>query len=94
MVLFNPTYAHINANGTTVLKRSPGNLAGVTINTKGASANILTLYDGLNSSAPVIAVIDTTSSVGSINFEGLVLQTGLTAILGTGTAADVTVVYA
>lgn len=93
-VLFNPTYAHMNSNATNVIKRSPGNLASVTINTKGATSNLLTLYDGLDSSGTVIAVIDTTANVGFVDFAGLVFQIGLTAILAAGTAADVTVVYA
>lgn len=89
-----PTYKHIDANATTTLKNGPGALIRVTINTKGATGNTLTLYDNTSGSGPVIAVIDTTTGVGSINFDEANFDTGLTAVMANGTAADVTVVFA
>ena len=40
---------------------------------------------------PVIAVIDTTSAIGTIGYDLNV--PGLTAVMGTGTAADVTIMW-
>lgn len=85
-------YNHQNANGTTVIKSGPGVLASVTINTKGASSNTLTVYDNTAGSGTVIAVIDTTTALGTIPYD-IIYNTGLTIVLATGTAADVTVAY-
>jgi hypothetical protein len=89
-------YAHANANGTFPVVTFPGKLRGVTVNTKGASSNTLTLYEGNTAAvtaetAPVIAVIDTTANVGTL-FYDVVTMAGVTGVLATGTAADVTVV--
>ena len=86
-------YAHIASNGNSTLSKAPCVLIGVTINSKGASANILTLYDGTSASAPVIAVIDTTSVLGTLDYDVQCLN-GLYAVMGTGTAGDVTVAWA
>jgi hypothetical protein len=86
-------YTHLSGNGTTTLKGGSGGLFGVTVNTKGASGNTLTLYDNTGASGTVIAVIDTTAQVGVLNF-GVGFSTGLTAVLATGTAADVTIAWA
>jgi len=88
-------YKHLAANGTTVCKYSSGRLNQVIVNSLGASSNILTLYDNTSAAVPIIAVIDTGGSnavVGSLLYD-LPFVTGLTAVLGTGTAADVTIVY-
>ncbi len=86
------SFSHLNANGTTVIRTGAGMLGNVTINTKGATANTLTLYDNTAASGTVIAVIDTTAQVQVLNFE-VAFATGLTAVLATGTAADVTIGY-
>ena len=63
------------------------------INTKGATANLLTLYDNASAAAGnVIAVIDTTSNVGDIMYDINTLN-GLYAVLAAGTAADLTIVW-
>ena len=87
-------YAHINALASaTNIKSAPGSLFGVTINTKGASSNVLTLYDTSGTSTTtVIAVIDTTQNVGTLKFQ-LDFASGLAYALATGTAADVTISY-
>jgi hypothetical protein len=84
-------YTHVSANGNgDALKSGSGILHSVTINTKGASANVLTLYDSLiHGTGTVIAVIDTTSQVQTLVFDAW-FQTGLSYSLATGTAADVT----
>ena len=85
-------YTHIAANSTLQVTAASCRLKSVTINTKGSSSNTLTLVEGVIANvntAPVIAVIDTTSSVVTLEFGTLVQA--ITAILGTGTAADVTI---
>ena len=88
-------YTHVAANSTVVIKAAPGNLYAVVINTKGASSNTLKLYDNASAaSGTLIASIDTTGGTNPLNFEGLSFVNGLTAIMATGTAADVTFVWA
>lgn len=87
-----PNYIHINTNSTNVLKRSSGTLKRVVINTSGGTSNTLTLYDNTSAAAPVIATINTTATGGAFEFD-LDFSSGLTAVLATGTAADLTIVY-
>lgn len=86
------SYNHIAANGTVNVKASPGTLHGLTINTKGATGNIATVYDSLAGSGAVIAIIDTTANVGQVILD-VAFTIGLTVVVGTGTAADITVAY-
>lgn len=90
---FRSQYFHINANAAAQpIKTTPGTVAGISINTKGATANLLTLFDGTGGSAKTIAVIDTTSAVESIDL--FYCRFGsLYYTLAGGTAADVTVYY-
>lgn len=81
---------HINAAGSTIARPTAGVLQAVTVNTKGSSGATLTLYDGLNASGAVLAVIDTTQAVGTIHFN-CYLQVGLFAVAA-GTIGDVTVI--
>lgn len=86
-------FAHLNVNGSTDnIVAGPGVLLNVVINTKGATANLLTLYDDLvhGTAAHAIAVIDTTSNVQVLNYNARLVR-GLSATLATGTAADVTI---
>jgi len=86
-------YARITANGITPIKYSGATkLNAVVINTKGASANTLTLRDGA-ADGKIVAVIDTTVTPGDWDFKGILLSTGLTAVTATGTCADITVIY-
>lgn len=64
----------------------------VIVNTKGASSNLLTLRDGA-ADGKILAVIDTTASAFSLNYGGMLLSNGLTAVTSVGTCADVTIVY-
>jgi hypothetical protein len=82
------TYTHLAANATTLVNPQATTLYAVTINTKGASSNTLTLQDGTG--GPTIAVIDTTSNVGTLFFKAQ-CKNGLSAVMATGTAADVTI---
>lgn len=82
-------YSHLNANGANTVSPNPCALHSVTINTKGAAANVLTLADG----ATTLAVIDTVAPLGPVLLYDVQCKTGLTATLATGTAADVTIAF-
>lgn len=84
--------ANITANGTTTPKTGPGMLHAVMINTKGATGNTLTLYDGTDVNGTKLATIDTTVQVGPLPYD-IGFQVGLTAVLANGTAADVTLAF-
>lgn len=84
---------HLNALATTIISNVGGNLKRVVINTKGVTGNTLSLYDNNSAaSGKLLAVIDTTSNVGFLEFR-CSLNSGLVAVLATGTAADITVVW-
>ena len=84
---------HIAANSAgAVIKTGRGQLGEVTINTKGATSNILTLYDGLTTGGTVIGIIDTTVAVGTFLYD-VRFETGLFYVLAGGTAADLTIGY-
>jgi hypothetical protein len=85
-------YFHVNANGSTnaALGRAC-QLHSVTINSKGATGNTLTIYDSLTAgSGTVVAVIDTTSQIQTVVLDAW-LRTGLSYTLATGTAGDLTI---
>lgn len=85
-------FSHITTNATTIAKSGAGVLHKVCVNTKGATANVATVYDNTAGSGTVIAVLDTTSSVGCISFD-VAFATGLTIVTAAGTAGDLTVTY-
>jgi hypothetical protein len=86
------TYKHINSNTSAIVKSGAGVLYSVAINTKGASSNTITLYDGLSSAGTVIATIDTTANTQSILYN-VAYSTGLFFQTQTGTAGDFTIAY-
>ena len=94
--IFPPTFAHSNlaANATTVVKSGSGILHSITINNAGASSNTCTVYDNTAASGTVIATIDTVELNGRTLLYDVRFATGLTIVIGTGTAADITVAYA
>jgi hypothetical protein len=83
-------YTHLNANGTTTIKSGAGLLHTLTINIKGASGNTVTLYDNTSGSGTVIAAIDPTANLVTLDFD-VAFLTGLTVVIATGTAPDITV---
>lgn len=86
-------FVNITTNATTVVRSDgPSRLNRVIINTKGATANTMKLYDGPVANAKLIGTIDTTTTVGSIDYN-LNLSSGLVVVTATGTASDATVVY-
>lgn len=86
-------YLHLNSTGVTLAQKSSlTQLHSITINSKGTSGNTLTVYDSTTSSGSVVAVIDTTSQVGQLLFD-VTLVNGLSVVLATGGAADITISY-
>jgi hypothetical protein len=87
------SFSNLLANATTTVKSGAGTLVGININTKGASANTLTIYDNTAGSGTKIGTVDTVNGViGHIPFKAA-FATGLTVVIATGTAADITVIY-
>lgn len=88
-------YTHIAANGTTAIRTGPCVLHSIVINKAGASANVATVYDAVAGATTVtVAVLDTTrASVGTLLYNATLLN-GLQVVMGTGTAADITVCWA
>lgn len=86
------SFTNLTANtaGTTV-KSGAGTLRAVTVNSAGASSNVLTLYDGTSTGGTKIGTFDT-NSLRTIPFD-LAFATGLFAVLATGTAADLTILW-
>lgn len=89
VVSLGQAYAHIAAGtGTTHVATKSGYLHSVTINTKGATGNTLTLSD----SNGTIAVIDTTVTFGALPYD-IDFVGKLDAVSAAGTGADVTISY-
>lgn len=84
--------AYKATNASTLVKTGKGVLHSVVINTKGATANTLTLYDGIDNTGTVVAIIDTTLAQVVLTYD-IAFATGLYATLATGTAANVTITY-
>ncbi|MGH2612819.1 MAG: hypothetical protein ACRDFB_07190, partial [Rhabdochlamydiaceae bacterium] len=63
------------------------------INTKGLSSNTLKLYDGINNTGTLIGTIDTTEAGDPPREYNVMVKLGIFAIMNTGTAADVTIVW-
>jgi hypothetical protein len=87
------SFTHIATNTTTVCKAEPGILHSITVNTKGATANVATVYDNATGAGTVIAVIDTVGAVGASYTFDVLCANGITVITATGTAADLTVCW-
>lgn len=87
---------NINTNGTTVLA-GKFVLLRLIINTKGASSNVATIYDstealGANAERKK-GTVDTVNTTGNIEL-GYPVYDGIYIVTATGTAADLTLVYA
>lgn len=66
----------------------------ITVNKVGASSNIITIYNGASASGNIVAVIDTVNAgtLGTRIYD-CELSDGLSAVMGTGTAGDVTITF-
>jgi len=86
-----PTYKYITGEATTVCKLGPGTLHKITVNKAGT---LCTVYDQTSGAVPLIGIIDTnktTGTIGTLSYD-CPFFTGLT-IVTTGAGSDVTVVY-
>jgi len=83
-------YTRISSNATTVVKVGRGTLFSITINTRGTTSNTATVYDNVAASGNVIAIIDTTASIGTLIYN-VHVETGITVVTATGGAPDLTV---
>jgi hypothetical protein len=81
---------HINTNTTTVCKRGMGMFLFVTINALGGTGSTATVYDGVDATGTLLAVIDTSLAMGTLGYEVLV-TVGLTVVTAGGTPADLTI---
>ncbi len=82
--------SNISTNATTLIKTGAGFLNSITFNKKGASANVMTVYDGVDAGGVVLAIIDTTDKVSTLAYN-IPFTTGLCIVTATGTACDATV---
>lgn len=86
-------YTHISTNSAgAAISNAPCTLHYVNVNTKGASSNVLTLYDGTSTGGAVIGVFDTTNAPGGWEIF-CQCKVGLFYVLAAGTAADLTIVW-
>lgn len=84
-------FRNLNANATTILSAEYCILGSVIINNAGTTGNTLTLYNSNGGSTNPIAVIDTVELNGRQLDYNIACPIGLTAVMATGTAADVTI---
>jgi hypothetical protein len=84
-------YYNITTNGDTLIEGRIV-LIRIVVNTKGGSSNTATLFDGTDSSDKV-GTIDTTITERVIEY-GIPLLNGLKITTATGSAPNLTVIYA
>ena len=82
---------NLAANATTTLVSGAGWIEGINFNIAGASSNTVVVYDNTAGSGTILASYSTTA-LGKQFIRGN-FQTGLTVVIATGTAADITVSY-
>jgi len=86
-------YTHIAAfTAGQLIKTGPCLLQSVSINTKGVTGAVLTLYDGTSAAGTVLAVIDTTQNVQTLLYN-LACTTGLFIAYSGTTAGDITITW-
>lgn len=85
-----PICFHSGANGTNVLKLSPGKLHRIVVN-EARTNNVITIYDNTSATGTQIGVINSANE-GSFEYQ-CEFQVGLTVVQGGGTASDITIVY-
>lgn len=86
-------FVHLAANAETLVKTGAGVLHSITINTAGASSNLVTVYDGTSTAGAVIAIINSTIAQAPIRMYDTKFSVGLYIAIATGTAPDITVAY-
>ncbi len=80
-------YTNISTQTTTLVKKGPGTLHTIVINTTAAAA--ITIYDSLLGSGTKIATIAASPTIGSTFFYDVEFSVGLTIV--TAGASDITV---
>lgn len=85
-----PKFKHISTATTTLVRTGPGILQSVFVSTGGAGSTA-TVYDGVDATGAVIAVINTAVQVSL--FYGVPVSTGICVVTASGTPADITVTY-
>ena len=88
-------WKNITTNGLVSI---PGKfvLIAVVVNTRGGSSNTVKIYDdvsGEETPEQLIGTLDTTASVGRVPY-GLPIYRGINIRMATGTAANLTLIYA
>ena len=86
-------YTNLAANATTVIQPGAGRLHSIVINTIGVTGNVCTVYDNTAGSGTIIATIDTTIAAAPTRIFDIEFKTGLTVVIATGTAANITVTW-
>jgi hypothetical protein len=87
------SYLNFAANTAgTQIKTGMGTLLGVTVNTAGTGAAILTLYDGTSTAGPVIGAFSTLAVI-ALDLQPVKFVTGLFAVVAGTTSGNITVVY-
>ena len=86
------TLTHISAAGSYLVRTGKGWITGISVNTPATSNSTLTVYDGVDATGSVMAVID--MSKGNPNAQSAApwpFANGLFLVFA-GTAADITIV--
>ena len=78
----------VDAAGSLLIKTGKGYISTFSINT--AATGSLTIYDGINATGTVIAVIDTSKNTANSAFSPWPIQTGLFVVLVGN--ADITII--
>lgn len=89
-----PQFLNLTANATTTAKNSPGTLQKIIVGNAGTGGNTLNIYDNTAASGTVIFTCATAamSTAASLDLN-IDFFTGLTAIMATGGAANITLVF-
>lgn len=87
----NKTY-NITGNTTTQLTGKLVLIA-IVINTKGSGSNTAEIYNSGSTTENKIGKLDTTANVGRIEYD-IPMLNGIRIVTSTGTAGDLTVIYA
>jgi hypothetical protein len=86
-------YAHMSTNTTKTFKYNPGRIHKLIINTAGTGGNTATIYDGINGTGNIIGVVATAGVTGPVIDFDCPFFTGLSIVLSSGGAADLTIIY-
>jgi len=83
-------YKNLTGAATTVLEPAACTLGMVTINK--ASAQVITIYDGVDTTGTVIATLPASAAVGTYHYH-VSCNRGLTVVTAASYAGDVTISY-